>query len=344
VLAAAFAAAGTIASAALAGQPSFALRPVTYDPQIPATKSYFVLDPVPGTTVQSSVRVTNVGNQAGAIRLYPVDGTTGQTSGAVYLAGRDPRRDVGAWITLGARRLMLRPGQSAVVPFTVRIPVGAREGDHLGGIVGENAALTSGGKGALEVKIRHLTIAAVLVRLPGTPIAGLNVTRAEALGGNGYQYVQLDVANTGTIMMKPVGALTLRTAAGKPVASRKLALDTFLPQTHISYPVVLPRRVLRPGNYVASVTLAYGNRVLGGGDGVGVGGPIQLHRTLAFRVSPSQTATVYVGAPQLHTVVHGQSRGAAFTPLYLAWALAGAALLLAAVAFLFVFRRRAVRI
>ena len=341
MLAAAFAAASTFAPAALAGQPSFALRPVRYDPQIPATKSYFVLDPVPGTTVRSSVRVTNVGNREGVVRLYPVDGTTGQTSGAVYLAGRDRKRDVGAWITLGAHRLMLRPGQSAVVPFTVRIPVGVRGGDHLGGIVGENAALTSGGKGALEVKIRHLTIAAVLVRLPGTPVAGLNVTRAEAVGGNGYQYVKLDVANSGTIMMKPVGTLTLRTADGKRVASRTIALDTFLPRTHISYPVVLPRRVLQPGRYVASVTFAYGNRVLGVGDGVG--GPLRLQRTLAFQVNPSQTASVYVGAPQLHTVVRGQG-AAASTPLYLAWALAGAAMLLAAAAFLFVVRRRSVRI
>lgn len=340
VLAAACAAASTIAPAALAGTSSFALRPVMYDPAIPATKSYFVLDPAPGTTVQSSVRVTNVGSGPGVIRLYAVDGTTGQTSGAVYRSVSAPRRDVGAWITLGARRLALGPGKSAVVPFTVRIPVGARGGDHLGGIVGENASLTSGGEGAIRVKIQHLTIAAVLVRLPGAPVARLSLDRAAASGGNGYQYVNLDLANRGTIMMKPVGSMTLRTADGTLIASRKLALDTFLPRTQIRYPVVLPRQVLKPGRYVASVALEYGNRVLEGSDGVG--GPLRLSRTLSFRVIPQETASVYVGAPQLHAPARGH-RSSISAPLAVAWVLAGAALL-AALSFGYAVRRRAVRV
>ena len=74
---------------------SFALRPVKYDPALPETKSYFVLDTTPGATIADRVRVTNVGTAAGTLKLYAVDGTTGKTSGTVYENSTAPRRDVG---------------------------------------------------------------------------------------------------------------------------------------------------------------------------------------------------------------------------------------------------------
>src|SRR5436305_13555490 len=83
--------------------PSFALRPLKYDPALPATKSYFVLDTQPGATITDKIRVSNVGNRAGRLKLYAVDATTGQTSGTVYKNGTAPRRDAGAWIRLATR-------------------------------------------------------------------------------------------------------------------------------------------------------------------------------------------------------------------------------------------------
>src|SRR5213080_1886070 len=82
---------------ASSGGPLFALQPVYYDPSNALTKSYFIFDSKPGAVVKSSVRVTNVGTEKGNVSLYPVDATTGQTSGAVYLNRDDPRKDVGAW-------------------------------------------------------------------------------------------------------------------------------------------------------------------------------------------------------------------------------------------------------
>ncbi len=104
------------------GQANFALQPVLYDTANPLTQSYFIFDSKPGTPINSRVRVTNTGTAKGSVSLYPVDATTGQTSGAVYLNHDDPRKDVGAWTTLGAQQLTLNPGQNQVVSFQVTIP------------------------------------------------------------------------------------------------------------------------------------------------------------------------------------------------------------------------------
>src|SRR5207248_2481478 len=62
---------------ALAGQSSFALRPLKFDPTVPATKSYFILALRPGERISSRFVVSNVGTSSGTAFLYPVDATTG---------------------------------------------------------------------------------------------------------------------------------------------------------------------------------------------------------------------------------------------------------------------------
>ena len=323
VLLAAFAALG-VAQAASAGAaaraPSFALRPVKYDPRLPETKSYFVLDLQPGQRIMDRIRVTNVGAAAGVVKLYAVDATTGRTSGTVYKNGRAPRRDAGGWIDLSQSRLTLQPGQSRVVTFSVSVPLGASPGDHVAGIVADNQKLTQRKHGgAIRIKIKHLTVDAVVVRVAGHTAAGLRVSRATATGGNGFQYLNLALANTGDVMIKPAGTLVVQ-SGGKTILRRSLRLDTLIPDTHIAYPVSLPT-ALRPGSYDAVVSLHYGSRVLVNGDGVG--GPLAVSQTLPFRVSSGQYTQVFKGAPPL---TQPASSGMSF-PLLLSWVIAALAVL-----------------
>src|SRR5437764_8550016 len=86
---------------------SFALKPLKYDPALTATKSYFILATRRGAVIKDQIRVVNSGGKKGTAYLYPVDATTGQTSGAVYLSRQSARTDVGAWITLSRSRVTL---------------------------------------------------------------------------------------------------------------------------------------------------------------------------------------------------------------------------------------------
>ena len=246
------------------GQASFAMNPERYDPNLSVTRSYFVAQAKPGTTFTNGVRIVNRGGTSGTAMLYAVDATTGQTSGAVYLDRGKPRHDVGSWVTLGAQSVTLGPGQSRVVRFTVHVPAGAHPGDHLGGIVAENAALTqASGSGALRIRVKHLTIVAVLAQIPGPAAALVRPTRVYAGGEHGYQYVYIHLANGGAVATKPTGRLLISTPDGKEVAARDLALDTFLPGTAIDYPVLLPKTALAPGRYHATVDLTWSAAPIG---------------------------------------------------------------------------------
>jgi Bacterial protein of unknown function (DUF916) len=310
------------------GQAVFALHPEHYDPALQVTESYFVEKGRPGTSFTNAVRVVNTGTAPGTVLLYPVDATTGQTSGAVYLDRTKPRPGVGSWVTLGASSVTLDPGKSALVPVAVNVPAAATPGDHLGGIVGENAAVTQGsGKGALQIRVKHLTIVAVEVQVPGPAVAAVGIAGVRAVGLHGYQFVHLHLTSPGALTTKPHGRLVVTGADGKQVASRAFKLDTFLPGTAIDYPVLLPGQVLAPGDYRAAVELTYGASALGYRR---LAGPEQtISRTFPFSVSKHQYTAVFGGVkpvkpPTQATKTHGGGQ-----PVFLIAGILGAFLLLA---------------
>ncbi|HEV2581754.1 MAG TPA: DUF916 domain-containing protein [Ktedonobacteraceae bacterium] len=276
---------------AAGGTAQFGLQPVVYDPSNSLTKSYFIFDSKSGVIVKSSVRVTNAGTAAGSVALYPVDATTAQTSGAVYLNQNDPRRDVGAWITLGTQQLTLNPGQTQVVPFQLTIPGTVRPGQHLGGIVAENltqqqsSTQAQNGKNTstFQIVVKNLTIIAVQVNLPGTPVEQLAGTGVQAGGENGYQRLLLGLSNTGNVMLKPYGTLQVANSQGQVVKNISLKLDTFLPQTAINYPVAITGQGLAAGDYQATLTLTYGHGQV-------------LHYTTKFTITQQQITQAFGGS------------------------------------------------
>jgi len=323
---------------AASGAASFALIPEHYDASLRASKSYFVADTGPGRTYKNSIRISNLGKQTGTALLYAVDATTGQTSGAVYLDRTKPRRGVGGWATLGDSSVTLAPGQSKIVPVTVHVPAAAKPGDHLGGIVAENEALTSSsGKGALQIRIRHLTIAAVLVQVPGKAVAQMQTGGVIAGGEHGYQYVYVHLKNTGSAVTKPTGRLLIIDPSGKQVASRRLKLDTFVPGTAIDYPVLLPAQALQPGKYTAKVDLSYSAAALGYRRAVGASQTTS--GSFPFEVTAPQYKAIFKGVPPLQRPQQAAKSGSSGSMLLFVLAGALGALLVVGVFLLVAVRR-----
>lgn len=252
-----------ISLAAAAGGASFGLRPVRYDPQRPLTQSYFIYDAQPGQTIHDEVRLTNTGSAPGSVRLYAVDGTTGQTSGTVFLGESDPRTGAGSWIALDQAEMTLAPGESRLVGFTVTIPAQVRPGQHLGGLVAQNTEITQGSSsGALQVNVQTRTITAVQINLPGPVVEHVSVTGVSAEEQGGYQMMVIRLRNDGTMMLKPVGTLTISDGRGQVVQTLPLQLDTVLPDSAIAYPVPVKDQALPPGQYHADLELRYGSQGL----------------------------------------------------------------------------------
>jgi hypothetical protein len=226
--------------------------------------SYFVFDSRPSATVVGAVRVANEGDRSGTVRLYGVDALTGQTTGAVYRSRGEPRRDVGAWISMPTHQLRLAPGGHRVVGFRVRVPAGASAGQHLGGIVAEKATLkktASGqsGRGSFRIDIRNLSILAVQVDLPGREIEKLRLTSVKPGPAEGFQTLLVGMRNDGNQLVKGSGSMVVSGENGEELKRAKFNLDTFVPRTAIAYPFAVPGEALPAGRYRAAVTIEYGH-------------------------------------------------------------------------------------
>ncbi len=253
---------------ALAAAPASAHAGATFavDPQgASSARGYYVFDAAGPTTLEGRVRIANIGSRAGVVRLYAVDAATGATTGAVYRGQDDQRWDVGAWTALARSSLRLKPGQSRYVAFAVRVPAGATAGDHLGGIVAEDAAQRTSrqvrqGRGRFSIRVRSQTIVAVQVRVRGDRRPSLALSGLKAGGQDGRQTLLLGIRNDGNVLVKGRGRLMVADAEGNRVQDARFPLDTFVAHTGVQLPIPVSGQALPAGGYHAVAELRYAGR------------------------------------------------------------------------------------
>jgi hypothetical protein len=171
----------------------------------------------------------------------------------------------------------------------VHVPRGTPAGQHVGGIAAETVGVaespSSKGKTNVQIKIRNLSIVAVEVNVPGRLVARLAIGGIKAGGRHGYQQLLVHLRNSGNVMLKPRGTLSVEDGRGRRVAQQRFVLDTMLPGTEIDYPVNVTKRGLGAGSYRARVRIAYAG-LGGGGRSVAVAQP-------SFRITPAQQNEVF---------------------------------------------------
>ncbi|MFJ1599646.1 WxL protein peptidoglycan domain-containing protein [Streptomyces sp. NPDC088261] len=89
----------------------------------------------PGGQLKDAMVVANHGRTPLDLAVYTADGFTTDT-GQLDLLTRDKKSvGVGAWIHATRATVTIKPGKSAQLPFTAKIPANAPPGDYVGGIL-----------------------------------------------------------------------------------------------------------------------------------------------------------------------------------------------------------------
>jgi hypothetical protein len=260
------------------------------DPQgASSARGYYVFHARAGAIAQGRVRIANLGDRTGTVQLSAVDAATGATTGAVYgVAPRGPI-GVGAWTWLSRTRVKLAPRTSTIIRFSVRVPAGTAAGDHLGGIVAEDAHQPVAAKSAdgrrFRIHVRSQTIVAVEMRVPGPRRPSLALTGLRAGGQNGRQALLLGVRNDGNVLVKGRGRLVVTDAHGRRVQDARFPIDTFVAGTAIALPIAVARKALPAGRYRAVAELRYAGRT--------------TRRTFGLAISDHQVNQVFRSQPGL---------------------------------------------
>jgi len=248
ITAAALATTAAGASAATIG--GFGVRPANPDPNVAATRAYFIITAKRGSTRREAVVVSNSDSQPLVLEVDAVDGLTGLTSGVVYANRGVAVHGAGAWVVPDVRRVTVPPRSSITVGFTARIPRYALKGDHLAGIAFEALQKTkSGGHFSVTVVVR--TVVGVEFIVPGHATRHLRIysIALAPLPGTTVPSAVVTLEDDGHLLCHP--QLTVAIKGQNATATTAQTLGTILPGDRIAYPFRWPG-ALSQGRYAVS--------------------------------------------------------------------------------------------
>jgi hypothetical protein len=205
--------------------------------------SYFRLQAAPGHAVPAgTIELHNATNRALHVVLAPVDGQTLGTLGSSYASPGSKAHGSTRWLQLGTRAVTLPPGEGAVVPVRVFVPVTAQPGDYLSGLSVEalHQQSSTARKGVSIASVVRYAIG-VEVSLPGPrhPLIQFTGARLERQPA-GLAFLLL-ARNPGNAILQNVYGAALITRGKRVVARAPLGPGTFVTRSSIEYPVLAPR-------------------------------------------------------------------------------------------------------
>ncbi|WP_329131240.1 DUF916 domain-containing protein [Streptomyces sp. NBC_01476] len=220
-----------------------------------ADRSSFSYSVNPGAQVKDTMTVANRGAVPVTLAVYAADGFTTGTGQLDLLPKGKKSVGIGAWVHAGHDSVVIKPGQSADVPFTVTVPKNATPGDYVGGILtsltqrDDAEGINVDRRLGIRVKLR---VSGELK--PGLAVEDLHVGFAGTANpfGTGDATVTYTIHNTGNAILSAQQTVSvsgpfgrLRTASGAIAAPPQL-----LPGE--SWKVKVPVHGVAPGVRVAA--------------------------------------------------------------------------------------------
>ena len=199
----------------------------------------------PGQEVEDAYVVTNTGTVPQTFAVFATDAFNSEDGGYGLLDTGVPPSDAGAWVVFdgGATKLDLpmQPGESKVVPFTVRTPADAAPGDHAAGIL--ISAVSADG----QVLVDRRVGTRLYVRVPGDlqpnlTIASMTASYAPTFNPfAGETTVTYTVRNAGNVALAADMTVVVKGLFGIGLGDTvKLELDEMLPGSTRTVSVVVP--------------------------------------------------------------------------------------------------------
>ncbi len=247
-------AAATAASAAASPVVGGFSARVVDDEGRPMSATYLERTVSAGAGFTGRMLVSNQSDRPVRLRVYPVDGLTGATTGTVYANRENARRETGRWLTPAVSKLTLAAGSTRLITVRVAVPADARPGDHVGAVVFERPpASKRGGNFSIKEVVRVAIAVHLRVRGEAHRTMGLGSVALKALPGTQAPSVVVGLRNTGELLCKPNLEVMLH-EGGRRVGAERRQLDTVLAGDDISYPMPWPTP-LGAGTYEATATV-----------------------------------------------------------------------------------------
>jgi competence ComEA-like helix-hairpin-helix protein len=228
-----------------------------------APKGYFVFNSKPGERVRGSFVLSNLTGRRQVVYLREADAFTAQAGGVEFTKQGGVPIHAGTWFEIARHTVILRPHEDVEVGITGQVPLDARAGDHLAGIIvyGKRPPRAAANANFGFRLLSRLAIA-VQFTLPGDRVTSLDVKGTDIFVSPVGAVLQLDLGNNGNALIKKTTGTLHVTKGSRRLFSPKVRLGTFVPKTEIRYPLSWPGTPVEGTYHVSGVLHPQGGRAV----------------------------------------------------------------------------------
>jgi len=229
----------------------------------PGTRSWFVYEVEPGTTITDKVQVINNNSRTMNIRVAVLDGAVTNDGGYTLVGNNDENKDIGTWSSLSKTLLVMPPYTKQFIDLEVKVPENADVGSHPGGVViWEDQATKpdSQKKSAGQLSVMTRVAARLYLTVPGDIIRKLDITNVRHTIENGVLYFRMTLHNAGNVQLLPAADITLKGIFGKIGEQPGSHLGMLLRGSTIESRVPWQKKAPKIGRFVANFRIHYGEK------------------------------------------------------------------------------------
>jgi hypothetical protein len=228
--------------------PRFVIRPADG-----VDGDYFTLEAEAGTTNELVVVLGNADDEDLVLRTY-VNDAVPMTNGGFSIADEESApTGTATWIDYPAETFTFKPGEGVERTFTVTIPEDAEPGQYIAGLALQTAEpLEVEGTSMFNQIIRKSI--AVFIIVPGPEEPSFELGEPALVTDGAISRIEIPLANTGNVLVKPQGELTLANADGDVVLSAPIIMGSVYAGTTVPLVVGLTAD-LPEGDYTLAVDL-----------------------------------------------------------------------------------------
>lgn len=184
----------------------FSLRPVRPATAEARDRSYVVRTVRPGTVLTDRLEAVNLTAGPLDLTVAAVDATVGPDG--TFTPGTE-RRAEGAWIEVTPAQVRVPARGTAPVDLRIRVPADAAPGDHIATVVAQKAGAPSGGGVQLVQRVGVRVYLTVERPEGGVGARSFEFRALRWVGAPSARTFEAEVANTGALLVEPLGTLTL---------------------------------------------------------------------------------------------------------------------------------------
>jgi uncharacterized protein YdeI (BOF family) len=216
------------------------------------------------TPLRDHLYITNEDkNNPTTIHLTGVDGLSNEIGQSYFRNSNEKQLFLGKWIKFKINDIVLEPGASQIVDFSINVPPDAPPGLYGGGIAIQNTSTpppvgTSEPTAGFSVKVATRLVKKIYLQMPGAVVSEAEVTNFNfAKDNTGKGYFNFDVNNKGNTLISFKGNISIEGGINNTNTKISVPVDigTIQGHTSIHEQFALPGSGTLWGSYEAKLDL-----------------------------------------------------------------------------------------